>query len=104
MTCNHSTMLDKFLCPIPGNGHEMTFKLVPGANFSGVLHHFVELDPLEWVSWPSLAENARKMKIKFEFLFLGMIAYLSFWMEGPCRSSPSGFGKLAVADSLRGTF
>ncbi len=41
----------------PGNGHDMAFKLVSDANFWGPSAPFVELDPLEWVSGPSLARK-----------------------------------------------
>ncbi len=64
----------KFLFPILGNGHEITLQLVPGANLWCVLYHFSSL-----TRWSGLgAKFGRKMtekqKLKFTFLFLGMIA------------------------------
>ena len=52
----------------------MTLQLVPGANLWCVLHHFSSLT--RWSGsrgqvWPKVTE---KTKLKFKFLFLGMIA------------------------------
>ena len=83
--------------PRPGNGHEMTLKLVSGANFRSVLHHFSSLTHWSGSRGQVRPETDRKRpKLRLWFLFLGLIASESILGDASVLRLPQPWRPLVV--------